>query len=337
MYTPQQLVVQAERALESCEPQLAIKFVRRALELQAAADAGGAAGAAGAAGGELPVTSDARVFQLLGSAYVELVNTVTADTPDAIDVPQVMEAAREAFLMAVKLAPGVDSVKYLSLGQLSVSKEAIGYYETGVRLLMAEIEALPNGPQSEQAQILRNKLGSALCSMTEIYMTDCCDEPEAESKCEAYMHHAVEQNPSNPEVHQTLASVRLSQSRPDDARQSLEYAMDLWYREPTEDEPLVADPNWPGYPLRIALSKFLMEVGLHERALAVLQTCQVEDDEDAEMWYLFGWCYSQLAASQPELAEDARECFETVKTLDKMYPGSVDPEILQHIAELVSA
>eukprot|EP00842_Homolaphlyctis_polyrhiza_P003365 jgi/Hompol1/4029/HPOL_003441-RA len=325
-YTPQQLVEQSERAMEACQPNLAVRFLERALEVAAQQ-------------GNTTAHTVANIYQLLGVAHMEIMNLENPDSSaDAVDVPAALQAAKDALYKAVELAPHENYSKYFCLGQLTIAREAIAFYETGVQLLLAEIQTLEAGGNSshEQLAIMKHRLGGALCAMTEIYMTDLCDEPEAESKCEEYMQSALEHDATNPEVHQTLASVRLSQSRPEDARKCLEHSMDLWYREPEEDEPIVTDPNWPAYPARIALSKFLMESQLYERALAVLQTCQVENDEDPEMWYLFGWGYYQLASDNPEMMEDAQECFDTVNKLEAKYRGSVDPAILQHISELVA-
>ncbi|EGF79486.1 hypothetical protein BATDEDRAFT_89757 [Batrachochytrium dendrobatidis JAM81] len=322
------LVEQAQKALESCEPGLAIKFLQRAIQVIGTPSPSHS----------IQSIDHAKIYQLLGWAHMEIVNTLTNDTPDCVDVPTEMDSAKQAFLHAIKLAPNQDYSTYLYLGQLSIGKESIAFYELGVRLLDSKIiECKDQQGNDDHLQSLQNKMGSALCSMIEIYMTDCCDEPEAEEKCEEYIQYAIEKNPTNPEVFQTLASIRLSQSRPDEAKVCLEKSMDLWYVEPNDDEPFVADPNWPAHPLRISLSKLLMETNLHERALAVLQTCQVEDDEEPETWYLFGWCYRQLSENQPELIEDSSACFDSVIGLEKRYPGSVDPAMLQHISELMNA
>ncbi|KAH6559977.1 hypothetical protein BASA50_006642 [Batrachochytrium salamandrivorans] len=321
----EEYVKQAERALEACEPALAIKFLERAIE----------ASSVSIGDADTSPTASAKLFQLFGWAHMELVNTLTNDSPDSVDIPAAMESAKTAFLHAIQLAPNQDYATYLCLGQLVVAKESIGYYEIGVKLLTQLIHCHSELAETpEQTAVLQQKLGSALCSMIEIYMTDCCDEPEAEDKCEEYVQHALAENPTNPEVYQTLASVRLSQSRPAEARVCLEKSMDLWYTEPKEDAPLVADPAWIGYPLRVSLAKLLMEVELNERALVVLQTCQVEDDEDAEIWYLYGWCYLQLSSSHAEFKEDAHACFDSVLELDGKYPGTVDPAMLCHIKEL---
>lgn len=53
-------------------------------------------------------------------------------------------------------------------------------------------------------------------------------DPAAESTCEQLINLAFETDPNNVEALQTLASVRLSQQRPDDARVCLEKAWIGW-------------------------------------------------------------------------------------------------------------
>lgn len=57
------------------------------------------------------------------------------------------------------------------LGQLSVEKDAINNFQKGVDLMVKERENL--AASSDEAKVLASKISSALCSMTEIYLTDC--------------------------------------------------------------------------------------------------------------------------------------------------------------------
>ncbi len=52
--------------------------------------------------------------------------------------------------------------------------------------------------------------------------------PEAESTCEELLKFALQVDPGNSEALQSLASVRLSQQRPDEAKQCLEQAWSGW-------------------------------------------------------------------------------------------------------------
>jgi predicted Zn-dependent protease len=108
---------------------------------------------------------------------------------------------------------------------------------------------------------------------------------------------AIEIDPTNPEVHQTAASVRLSQCRPVDAKECIEQSLSLWSSESPESI------QWPAYPQRVACAKILLELGLYESAMFVLQTCQQENDQDPEGWYLFAWCYFRMGGGEAGAAD----------------------------------
>ena len=54
------------------------------------------------------------------------------------------------------------------------------------------------------------------------------DDPAAERTCEDLLGTALQVDPANSEALQALASVRISQSRPDEAKQCLEQAWTQW-------------------------------------------------------------------------------------------------------------
>lgn len=53
-------------------------------------------------------------------------------------------------------------------------------------------------------------------------------EPNVEKTCEDLLSFALQTDPGNPEALQALASVRMSQQRPDDAKECLEKAWSTW-------------------------------------------------------------------------------------------------------------
>ncbi|TPX69054.1 hypothetical protein SpCBS45565_g02664 [Spizellomyces sp. 'palustris'] len=316
-HDPTALLAQANKALDDCHPDLARKFLLRALELQ---------------------PNNVDILQSLGVTEMEDM-TAAGEAGEEDRVGECARRAREYFLRAAELRPGQGYAKYLYLGQLSEGKESLEFYESGVEALeMALAEVAGN--QEEEA-VIRRRLSEALCSMAEIYMTDCCDEPEAEVTCETFSSKAITYDPTNPEAHQTLASVRMSQCRPDDARKAIETSMDIWINSAAP-----GDKDWPVYPARIVLVKILLELSLHERALTVLQTIQNENDEDPEGWYLFGWCYYRMGgggeddekvvdpAEKAECWDSARECFETVLQLHERY-GGAEEEMVEHTSQLL--
>lgn len=107
-------------------------------------------------------------------------------------------------------------------------------------------------------------------------------------------------NPSAPEVLQTLASIRISQLRTDEARSALTKSLELWKDLPPED------PIVPDFATKISLSRLLMEVGMELEALEVLERLILEDDQSVEAWYLGGWCL-QLLAEKQQAPKDVEE------------------------------
>jgi hypothetical protein len=125
------------------------------------------------------------------------------------------------------------------------------------------------------------------------------------------MKNALSSYPT-PEVYSTFASVRLSQSLVDEAKKLLELSMDMWFVE--QEEIVSNDEKWPIYQSRLNLTRLLIETGLFDRALMILETLEFENNQDPEIFYLFAWCYYQMSESDSDqdLVSSCKECLETV-------------------------
>lgn len=162
-------------------------------------------------------------------------------------------------------------------------------------------------------------------------------EPEAESQCDKLLSLAHSIDPSNVEVLQSEASIRLSQSQPEEAQRSVSAAWATWRELPA------GDLRIPDGETRLQLAKLMLELGSNGDALEVIAGVVAEDDQDVEAWYLEGWCLwgmsEQVKAGErlgeedegkgkgkqesieddsselgwEELARDARDCLETCK------------------------
>ena len=116
-------------------------------------------------------------------------------------------------------------------------------------------------------------------------MTDMCDEPEAEERCEALATEAVGlvsglDSQTLAEPYQTLASLRLSQQRPEEAHPLVRKALGV-----VNDAEEGAGPSADA---RAAIAKLCMEVGESDDAVELLQALRVEDEDSLEIWYLLG-------------------------------------------------
>jgi len=149
-------------------------------------------------------------------------------------------------------------------------------------------------PAATAERGLPKKLVSALCGLAEIYMSDLCMSPDAESLCERYVTEALLALPESAIALQTLASMRISQQRVEDAVAALKRAFDGWKGLPPAHEDV------PPYADRVNLSKLLIETEEYEVALEVLERLKEEDDQLPDLWYLGGWCLFLLGEGEKE-------------------------------------
>ncbi|KAK2791127.1 hypothetical protein FQN52_005083 [Onygenales sp. PD_12] len=318
---PQILFDQATVLLQTGQPEAALPIAQRGFDIAPAGSRNVLVG-----------------LNLIGEIFVELGE---------------IDAAREHFTRAVSLDPngeipeseGGGAEKFLWLAQLSETggSDSVGWFEKGVASLRRSIQLLEQNGDADEALEQKKKLAHALCGVVEIYMTDLSWEADAEARCEALVTEALMVAPDSPECLQTLASVRISQLRQDDAKAALSRSLELWKDLPPES-PLV-----PDFPTRISLSRLLMEVQMNVEALEVLERMVLEDDHSVETWYLGGWCLYLLGKgkelppsnneqSEPELRQATlRSSRSWLKQSLKLYDlvEYEDVKLKEHALELV--
>ncbi|CZS90733.1 hypothetical protein WAI453_003993 [Rhynchosporium graminicola] len=222
-------------------------------------------------------------LNLLGEIHVELGD---------------IDSARQYFLQAATIDEdgsipeelGGGAEKFLWLAQLNEEggQESVDWFEKGAMSLRLQIEALlDSGKLSAEGEAAMTektrKLAVALCGVVEVYMTDLSWEEDAEQKCESLVTEATMVAPQFAEPWQTLANVRISQQRLEDAQAALKRSLDLWKDLPPEN------PIVPEFPARVSLARLLMEADLDVEAIEVLERLVGEDDSSVEVWYLGGW------------------------------------------------
>jgi len=75
----------------------------------------------------------------------------------------------------------------------------------------------------------------------------------------------------------------------------------MWENLPPEDSEI------PDFPTRVSLARLLMEAGLEEKAISVLERLVQEDDTSVEAWYLGGWCLYLIAQQQGAMEQNGSE------------------------------
>jgi len=321
---PSILLYDAASKLEAGQPLQAAAVAKRALEFTGE-------------GGDFALAA----LNLLGQIHVELGE---------------LDDARDYFSRAVALDAdgtvdervGGGEEKFLWLAQLSDEggRDSVAWFERGSAALRRQIQALAaldrsTGEQAEALAEKRRKLAGTLCAVAEVYMTDLSWEADAEQRCEALITEATLVAPELAETWQTVANVRISQQRVDEAREALRRSLDLWRELPPDD------PAVPDFPTRVALSRLLLEVAMEQDALEVLERLGGEDDESVEVQYLGGWgSYivgeKEKAAGKPD-DEGWRATWKSARRwLTRcllLYEGQEyeDEKLKEHAGELLSA
>lgn len=299
---PEQLLAQATVHLQTSEPEEALKYALKALKtLRTKSEPSR----------QLPA------LNLLGEINVELGE---------------IEAARQYFTQAVEIdedgelpdTQGGGAEKFMWLAQLSEEGglDSVRWFEKGAEVLRKQIQAIleQDDDEDEEIELLlqdkRMKLANALCSIAEVYMTDLSwDDEEAEKQCNKVIEEALSIAPDSPETLQTAASVRISQHKREEAREHLSKSLELWKDLDPED------PEVPDFPVRISLSRLLMEAEMEDEAIEVLERLIAEDDHSVEAWYQGGWCLQLIAEKQQSKANGDssadEDAVDTVKELMK--------------------
>ncbi|KIM84821.1 hypothetical protein PILCRDRAFT_817621 [Piloderma croceum F 1598] len=237
---------------------------------------------------------------------------------------------------------------YLYLAQLTDDDPHTGlsHYQHAIDILVIQLKGKERADdaQTDESE-LKSNIVRAYVGMVEIWMDpsyDLCFDPNAEQTCESLLDLALQIDPGNSEALQALASVRMSQNRPDEAKEYLSLAWSAWkdIEDPT-------DPRLPPLSTRLSLVKLFLELSSFTPALLVLHGIMASDDQEVEGWYLEGWCFFLMAEeakeneagkldelSWEELAKDSRDCLETCQMLftNQKHP---DAPLLEHVQELI--
>lgn len=223
-----------------------------------------------------------------------------------------IDRAQAQYQLAVVIDPNgalVSAEPYLELAQLCEEggRKSIEYFDKAVEVMKNEIEVLDEQTDIEGTQQIvdarRVKVADALCGMAEVYMTDLSWEEDAEDRCEQLVTEAVAicPEPLSAGVLQTLASIRISQERFDEARKTLAQSLSIWKDIPAD----VEDAARPDFATRVSLVRLLMEVEQEQDAMVVLEALVKEDDQSVEAWYLGGWCHL-LISRKPDVTDETR-------------------------------
>ncbi|KAJ8100614.1 hypothetical protein POJ06DRAFT_210162 [Lipomyces tetrasporus] len=271
------------------------------------------------------------ILQLIAESHLEV-----SALPDERNGELHAENAYDYFTKAATLDDNHGSKggyeKFLWLGQLSGGQDAVKWFRIGCDGLRKDLSNQQTTVQRKL--VLKKKLCDALCSSIEIWMTDLCMEPEAESTCESLIAESLMVDLNHQESYSTLASIRISQQRNSEARVALQRSWDLYcdsVAADKADQTLAEDgvDEVAQISALKTLTRCCIETELFSVAEAACKRILELDEEIAEVWYLSGLVAAQQYAKSGDinLLKSAYEAFQAGIELIEM--GSDEPEELK--------
>ncbi|EAZ62888.2 predicted protein [Scheffersomyces stipitis CBS 6054] len=143
-----------------------------------------------------------------------------------------LETAYDVLARACELDPSAEagSEKFFYLGQMVGGAQGLNALDIGLTKLKNQLSL------DSLISYLIKKLNQGIFAEIEIWMTDMCMEEEAESKCDELIDYSLSLDVNNPEALSLLSSIRISQQRNDDAKESLLKSWDLFREKKTRLE-----------------------------------------------------------------------------------------------------
>lgn len=184
--------------------------------------------------------------------------------------------AEQMLRHAINVSPNEGYVKYLNLAQMISGVEAVLCYKKAYSIIKQEMSRTT---KRRRRLNYERELATCLCAVAELYLTDLCDEEDAEQNCETAIAEAKRVCDRSIEVHQLEASLRLSQVRNEDALTSLRTAVALTHK--------LSEEYQPTYESKVELAKLLMQVDHTEAFQFLLEVLQL-NDTNAYVWFLMG-------------------------------------------------
>lgn len=268
---------------------------------------------------------DVELCEEIASAYMQ------AGRPDD---------AERMFRGAVSAEPNSGFEKYAYLAQLlGNTEEALQLARRGIEIMRADVMSLDSNAEQDQITELRKYEASAHCAVAEICLgiIEDSNDPEVAKRLDVEVEKAVmaalglseEGSESEVEAMLSLANLRLSQGRRDDAIESMKRVL---LRMSPGLEMLETGDNsdatigralalLPSLEFRIAVGKQLIEVEMWRAAIATLGSVMWECDFNVEVWYLLAVAYWKLGD-----VSEARGALESTRAVLRS-PDGYDGEL----------
>ena len=242
--------------------------------------------------------------------------------------PASPDLALHHILTACQLDADGSGDRWMVLGQLRQGREAIEAFEQGAAVykrqktqLLQQQQQQQQGQQQQQQvnelagseeenadaedgranrlATLSQCLSTAYVSMAELYVTDCCDEEDAEQRCEYLLSEALAEWSDNADAAYSTANLRLIQGDEQQAAEWLDRTLAIIERayDPSRQPALsllasatacnpLSNAAVASYELRLNVAKLAYELERYEQCSRLVESLLDEDDHFIEVHHL---------------------------------------------------
>ena len=219
------------------------------------------------------------------------------------------ERAIPVLVRSTELAPDVGASKYFYLGQMLTGQMALAAYRKCVH-----VAGTADG----------SRLIAVYCAIGELFMTDLCDEDEAETSCKAAFEEALKVDSESVEALTGMATFHRVKLEIDESKSFCQRAFNI-IGNLLESNDFADLETVAPFAVRQRLAENMVELELVDEGLTVLSTLLEEDEEDIQSWFLTGCCH--LVGKEKD---EAMECLRQSRKLLKKNRQAMDPRAVQH-------
>lgn len=259
--------------------------------------------------------TNTRIIDLLALCYMEYDNYDNSNDSNEFSSYNV-DNAKQLLHESIQLAPYDNINKYCYIAQLHTtnnSYKAVECYNKAIELYNKQLNdnsSNTNINQQQDKQSIINQLCTIYVSITELYMTDLCDDINAESICNTSLDNAYKLDNTNVDVLYALANLRYIQQLYDESHNYILQAYNAtiqWFDQYIAKQSAIDvvsnnnnniddnDINDISYETRLNIVKLLIEHEEYKKSLNILENQLLnENDYYIEVLHLTAVCYSYI-------------------------------------------
>ena len=204
---------------------------------------------------------------------------------------------------SISLKPNENPDKYMDYAQLlDIPIQRVESYKKAIELYVNNLKK--ENKNKNKMNEIKDSISSAYASIVSLYMTtDLCDDPNAESICEASIKEALNYCPDSIDALLQLSNLRIIRKRDKEAKEAMFKILDIIKKNENGEN---AEQDLPERDILINLSQNFAELKIFKEACYIINILLKKDDEDIECYYL-------LAVYE----ENYHNYFSSMEALDK--------------------